>query len=158
MNGVRSVRSVSCTYTLHVRAFSHSRSHLSIETSGSPSESSFVSGPWDTFNRIRVLASAVGIVGFGALMFDTVYRRASKQELQDVKKEVLNEIDARSDKLDAKIEKMGRNVDTKIDGLNSKIDGLIQALLHTQQRDKISTEAENRELRREIEALKKIKD
>ena len=92
--------------------------------------------PWDPNNRIRVVGAIIGVTGAVGMLFDTFYRRATKQELN----QAMEKLDVKIDKLDAK--------------LDSKIDGLTNALLHTNQRDKIAAETENRELRREIERLK----
>ena len=100
-------------------------------------------GPWDSNNRIRVAGATLGIIGVVGMLFDTFYRRATKQELNLA----MEKVDAKFDKLDAKIDSLSQHVDAKIDGLTN-------ALLHTNQRDKIAAETENRELRREIERLK----
>jgi Skp family chaperone for outer membrane proteins len=103
-------------------------------------------GPWDANNHIRVVGATLGVVGAVGMLFDTFYRRATKQELN----QAMEKFDAKIDKLDAKIDReMGK--------LDAKIDGLTNALLHTNQRDKIAAETENRELRRENERLKAVK-
>ncbi|MBF8262388.1 MAG: hypothetical protein HW387_53 [Parachlamydiales bacterium] len=96
----------------------------------------FTAGPWDVNNRIRVVGATLGLAGASGMLFDTFYRRVTKQELNQA-----------MEKLDAKI-------DRGMEKLDAKIDGLTNALLHTNQRDKIAAETENRELRKEIERLK----
>jgi hypothetical protein len=117
------------------RRMSGDTSGTSHAGSGMPTSSLNI-GPWDVNNRIRVIGATLGLASAVGMLFDTFYRRATKQELNQA-----------MEKLDAKIDReMGK--------LDAKIDGLTNALLHTNQRDKISAEAENRELRREIERLK----
>lgn len=116
---------------------------MSSETSGTSHSAStgtsmggLTAGPWDTNNRIRVIGATLGVTGAIGMLFDTFYRRATKQELHQA-----------FDKLDTKIDReMGK--------LDAKIDALTNALLHTNQRDKIAAETEVRELRRENERLK----
>jgi hypothetical protein len=109
-------------------------------STGNPISDFIVKGqPWDNNNRIRVVGATLGIVGAIGMLFDTVYRRVTKQELN-----------LAMEKLDAKIDREMGKIDAKIDGLTS-------ALLHINQRDKIAAETENRELRREIERLKESK-
>ena len=108
-------------------------------------------GPWDPTNRIRIVGVIIGVTGAVGMLFDTFYRRATKQELH----QAMGILDA---KIDLKIDKLKEKLDSKIDKLNEKLnlklDGLTNALLHTNQCDKIAAETENRELRREIERLK----
>ena len=118
---------------------------MSSDTSGTHSAapstpaSGLPTGPWDPNNRIRVVGATLGVAGAAGMLFDTFYRRATKQELHQAMQQ-----------LDVKIDKeMGK--------LDAKIDGLTHALLHTNQRDKIAAEAENRELHKEIERLKAAK-
>ena len=137
---------------------------MSSETSGTSHSSSagapinglFV-GPWDTNNRVRSAGAAMGIAGALGMVFDTFYRRATKQELNQVQEK----LEAKIDGLTAALLQTNQHIDTKLLQINqhidAKIDGLTNALLHTNQRDKIAAETENRELHREIEALKREK-
>lgn len=116
---------------------------MSSETSGASHSAStgssmggLTAGPWDANNRIRVLGATFGVIGAVGMLFDTFYRRATKQELAQVKQELTQTILHSNQHTDA------------------KIDGLTNALLHTNQRDKIAAETEVRELRRENERLK----
>lgn len=87
---------------------------------------------WDPHHRIRVIGALTGIIGASGILFDTFYRRATKQELHQTE----------------------LRLEEKINNLGNKIDNLANALIHTSQRDRIATESENRELRKEIERLK----
>lgn len=138
MNNIRSTYVMRCRQTSPFQSLSYKRlfgetagSH-GTEMSASTSISSIFTGPWDPNNRIRVLGAILAITGSACLVFDTFYRRATKQELQEVKRELMHEIDRTSHKLDK-----------KFDSLNNKIDGLTLALLHTHQRDKLAIEQEN---------------
>ena len=109
---------------------------MSTETSGASQSAStgmpvggLTVSPWDANNRIRVVGATLGVIGASGMLFDTFYRRATKQELNQA-----------MEKFDAKIDReMGK--------LDAKIDGLTNALLHTNQRDRIAAETENHGLR-----------
>lgn len=148
---VRSATVMECYRS--VRLLTHSKRCYSQKGAGSSghdssaTSSSGFSGQWDSNNLIRVLGSAAALLSFIGLAFDTIYNRASKKELQAVEF-----------KLEAKIDGVAIKLESKIDGIATKIDGLTHAMLHTQQRDRIALEVENRELRREIEDYKRKKD
>jgi hypothetical protein len=116
--------------------------------------SALKAGPWDANNRIRVVGATLGLMGAAGMLFDTFYRRATKQELNQAFDKLDVKIDREMRKLDVKIDKEMGKLDTKIDGLTTVLSSLTTALLHTNQRDKIAAETENRELHRQIAVLR----
>jgi hypothetical protein len=99
---------------------------------------------WDTSNRIRVIGATLGVIGAACMLFDTFYRRATKQELKIEMDKLDTKIDREMDKLSVKIIK-------DMDKIDSKIDRIINELWQSNQLEKIAVETENRALKREIE-------
>ncbi|MBF8262393.1 MAG: hypothetical protein HW387_58 [Parachlamydiales bacterium] len=117
------------------------------EKTVNPPAGGFTAGPWDANNCIGDVGATLGVVVAAGMLFDIFYRRVTKQELQQAMEKLDAKIDKEIGKLDAKIDK-------GMEKLGAKIDGLTNALLYTNQRDKIAAETDNRELRKEIESLK----
>jgi hypothetical protein len=127
------------------------------------------STPWDTNNRIRVGAAALGAIGTLGLVFDTFYNRATKEELKDVEIRLEAKVDALDKKVEAKVDALERKVEAKVDALErkvearmdasdrkmdvlgGKIDALAIALLGVEQREKISYREENTYLKKQID-------
>jgi hypothetical protein len=116
----------------------------------------FGKSPWDVNNRIRVIGSGITMITFVGLVFDTLYNRATKKELNEKSDALDKKIDVKFDVLDKKIDALDKKFDAKIDALGSKIDNLAIALIGVEQREKISYREENSHLKQKNEELQRL--
>jgi DNA anti-recombination protein RmuC len=154
--GFLRVLPIQCRNGLRLAQDLHFRRPFSTGTNEPGLFQSFFDGsPWDMKNRVRVAASAVGVLGAIAFTFDTVYRRVTKQELKELKQELKQDlkdlemrVDKKIDHIESRIDQLGMG----ISGLSAQINGLALALLNTQSRERVALQEENERLKREKSA------